>query len=366
MRLRLTALAGLPAVLVVLSIFMLLFGTMLKKVHVDFGSLDRAVDSQWPQQVAGNGTTFGGGVTAMNVAGIPAAYVPMIKDAVGRYGCPAIPAPIVAAQLQAESGFDPKAVSPAGAQGIAQFMPGTWPGYAVDANNDGSASPWDPADAIAAQVKYDCALVPASPRPVAAQIPGICPDAASWATCVALASYNAGSINSDGTIPVNGQTEAYVPKIMAAAKQFGLGISAAGDVTGGSIDPKIATVVNFVEAQVGKPYNNYPGTGPDSFDCSGLVQTAYKLVGIDLPRVTYDQYKIAQIPLNSPLQPGDLLFITGADPNAQGEPGHVGMYVGNGRIVQAEGHATGINNVSVDYYGPPRYITRPILLAGGH
>ena len=67
--------------------------------------------------------------------------------------------------------------------------------------------------------------------------------------------------------------------------------------------------------------------GPDTFDCSGLVMWAYEHVGISLEHFTGDQWNEGQhIPL-SELQPGDLVFMYGLD--------HVGMYVGNGMMVDA-------------------------------
>lgn len=59
----------------------------------------------------------------------------------------------IAAQLKIESNFNPNARSPAGAEGAAQMMPPTWAGLGRDVNGDGSASPFDPADAIDAQVR---------------------------------------------------------------------------------------------------------------------------------------------------------------------------------------------------------------------
>ena len=63
-----------------------------------------------------------------------------------------IPATLLAAQGARESGFNPNAVSPKGARGIAQFMEPTWRAYGTDANGDGIASPLDPADAMATTV----------------------------------------------------------------------------------------------------------------------------------------------------------------------------------------------------------------------
>ena len=96
----------------------------------------------------------------------------------------------------------------------------------------------------------------------------------------------------------------------------------------------IAAVITFALAQLGKPYV-YGATGPNAYDCSGLVQAAYATIGVHLPRTTFQQvdvgtavYSIAQ------LQPGDLLFLPGSDGTTQA-PGHVGIYVGDSLLIQA-------------------------------
>lgn len=75
---------------------------------------------------------------------VPAQYQGLVNSAAAQLG---IPAGVVAAQIELESGWNPQAVSPTGAQGLAQFEPGTWATY-------GSGSPFDPAAAFAAYVKY--------------------------------------------------------------------------------------------------------------------------------------------------------------------------------------------------------------------
>ena len=67
-------------------------------------------------------------------------------------------APLLAAQLEQESGWDCRAVSPIGAEGIAQLLPGTWAAYGFDANKNGFNSPFDPPDAIVAMGIYMCVL----------------------------------------------------------------------------------------------------------------------------------------------------------------------------------------------------------------
>ena len=102
-----------------------------------------------------------------------------------------------------------------------------------------------------------------------------------------------------------------------------------GVVVGGNA----ATVVSFAKAQVGKPYV-YGATGPNSYDCSGLVLAAYARIGIKLPHSTYSQIKYGRAVSQSQLVPGDLVFSNGT--------GHVSIYIGGGQVVHASTPSTGV------------------------
>ncbi|MFB6551389.1 C40 family peptidase [Streptomyces sp. NPDC056405] len=107
-----------------------------------------------------------------------------------------------------------------------------------------------------------------------------------------------------------------------------------------------AAVVSFVQSQVGDAYVS-GGTGPNSWDCSGLVQAAFKSVGVDLPRVSQSQSTAGtQVGLDN-LQPGDILYWGGA-----GSAYHVGVYVGDGMFVGAQNSSTGVIKASLDYDPP--------------
>ncbi|MER7052044.1 C40 family peptidase [Streptomyces sp. NPDC000351] len=107
-----------------------------------------------------------------------------------------------------------------------------------------------------------------------------------------------------------------------------------------------AAVVSFVQSQVGDAYVS-GGTGPNSWDCSGLVQAAFKSVGVDLPRVSQSQSTAGtQVGLGN-LQPGDILYWGGA-----GSAYHVGVYVGDGMFVGAQNSSTGVVKASLDYDPP--------------
>jgi len=83
-------------------------------------------------------------------------------------------------------------------------------------------------------------------------------------------------------------------------------------------------VVAFATAQVGKPYC-WGGTGPSCFDCSGLAQTAWRRVGARIPRTTHDiADALPEVPVDE-VRAGDILWW----------PGHVGIYAGNGWVVDA-------------------------------
>jgi len=89
----------------------------------------------------------------------------------------------------------------------------------------------------------------------------------------------------------------------------------------------INRVLASAHSQVGKPYVFGSGPNTDSFDCSDLVQWAYKQIGVDIPRVTWDQIKVGKPVKWGQFQPGDLIFSNGG--------GHVTMYVGNGKVIAA-------------------------------
>lgn len=89
-------------------------------------------------------------------------------------------------------------------------------------------------------------------------------------------------------------------------------------------------VVAVAETLVGAPYQ-YGGTTPDGFDCSGLVQYAYKEAGLNIPRSTREQRRYAQSVSVSNLRAGDVLFFRVSDRKVS----HVGIYTGDGRFIHA-------------------------------
>jgi cell wall-associated NlpC family hydrolase/outer membrane murein-binding lipoprotein Lpp len=97
--------------------------------------------------------------------------------------------------------------------------------------------------------------------------------------------------------------------------------------------------VAFAYAQLGKPYQ-YGATGPDSYDCSGLVMAAWASAGVNIPRDTYEQWAaLPHIPV-SQMQPGDLIIYDGEGP--------VAMYVGDGYIIDAPHTGADVERIPYD------------------
>ncbi|WP_308284549.1 C40 family peptidase [Pseudonocardia oceani] len=93
------------------------------------------------------------------------------------------------------------------------------------------------------------------------------------------------------------------------------------------------TAIAFALAEVGKPYL-WGGTGPDRYDCSGLMLRAFQAAGINLPRVSRQQfYAGGHVPIDQ-AQPGDLLFYA-TDPSDPRTIHHVTLYMGDGQMVEA-------------------------------
>ena len=150
---------------------------------------------------------MGGGDGATSVAlqsFVPAQFAPAISRAAQRWS---VSGALLAAQLYAESGFNPFARSPAGAQGIAQFMPGTAQSYGLD-------DPFDAERAIDAQAHLM--------RDLLRQF---------GAVPLALAAYNAGAgaVAACGCIPPYPETRGYVARILGLLGGAGeIGLTDAG------------------------------------------------------------------------------------------------------------------------------------------
>jgi cell wall-associated NlpC family hydrolase len=121
--------------------------------------------------------------------------------------------------------------------------------------------------------------------------------------------------------------------------QAGLGNDPDSGFTGQQVDPgtldrsdlapsdRARAAIEAAVADLGKPYV-FGAEGPDAFDCSGLIQQVWRQAGVELPRTSSEQAEAGrQVPL-SQIQPGDLvIYYAGRS--------HIGMYVGDGKIIHA-------------------------------
>ncbi|MDF7639582.1 C40 family peptidase [Lactobacillus sp. ESL0791] len=125
-------------------------------------------------------------------------------------------------------------------------------------------------------------------------------------------------------------------------------VDAAVDATEVSKTEKREAVVKLAKKQVGKHYV-YGATGPNAFDCSGLVQYVYKKAcNKKLPRTTYTQVKAGKKVSLKKLKKGDLLFWGSAS-----APKHVGIYAGNHKFIHAATPAQGVRKQKLSQYFYP-------------
>jgi len=300
-----------------------------------------------------------GFATTLDTQHVPADFAPWIERA-GRL-CPQVSSPLLAAQIEAESGWNPTAVSPARAQGLSQFIPGTWATWGVDAAGkdggaqpDGVADPFTPGDAIMTQARYDCWL--------ADKVKGVAPG--KDVTRLMLAAYNAGpaAVENFGGVPPYPETQAYVVRIITAMARY----TGTRGPAGSAYDDDTSTfgehVVAAARAWLGTPYA-WGGGGPEGpgrgfaqgagtvgFDCSSLVQYAvYQASGGRTlrPRVSQMQVTAGTAVAPGEMRPGDVIgFALG------GSYDHIGIYLGHGQFIHAPktGDVVKISDLHDPYY----------------
>jgi cell wall-associated NlpC family hydrolase len=132
----------------------------------------------------------------------------------------------------------------------------------------------------------------------------------------------------------------YVAEVLSVAQSYGQAAPSPAAASTAASSAAGVVAVDWALAQVGTPYvwgGETPGVG---FDCSGLIQAAYRVAGIELPRVAQEQFN-AGTPLGAgtELEPGDLVFF-GDGPSGVT---HVGLYVGvrAGRPMMVDAPHTG-------------------------
>lgn len=300
-----------------------------------------------------------------------------------KYG---IPPHIFNGLIHQESGGNQNARSPVGAIGYTQLMPSTAKGLGVN--------PYDPQQNLEGGARY---------------LRQMFDRFHSWK--LALAAYNAGpnAVKRYGGIPPYAETENYVRVILGnpAPTTVKEPSGVAGNQTaptglnkqafaldelqhigepGSTLDyaakgafdfsahpqsinfPKPAVkgatgttrdqkAVALVKEYLGTPYV-WGGSTPKGFDCSGLLQYVWGKQGIQIPRTSFEQFLSGTKVSRGQLRVGDAVFFKGSD-SKNGLPGHVGMYVGGGRFIEAphSGATVRISTLAgrTDYVGARRF-----------
>lgn len=234
------------------------------------------------------------------------------------------------------------------AVGPFQFLPETFRAYGKDGNSDGTISPHNADDAAASAAVYLCG----NSRNLTDR----------QQLRAAIYTYN--------------HSQAYVDDVLAGIDRYDALGSKPAAPTGNA-----GVVIEAALAQQGIPYS-WGGGGPsgpstgiccspggqdgrtvNGFDCSGLTQYAYAKAGIDLPRTAAEQAGTGQrIPASAgygALQPGDLIFY-GYNPASDSTIHHVGIYLGDGQMINAPrpGKVVRIDPVNAmpDYAGGARLL----------
>jgi len=249
---------------------------------------------------ATSGSAGGSGPSAarQSAPAVPTAWATLYRQAASR--CAGLDWSVLAAIGTVETGNGSSTLpgvwsgaNAAGAEGPMQFEPATFAAYAV--LGPGGArppSPYDPIDAVYTASALLCADGAGSPAGLRS----------------AIGSYN--------------HSEVYVDTVLTLS----LALQQDPDTSG-----TVVAALSFAAAHLGTPYL-WGGTGVGGFDCSGLVQAAYRHAGIELPRVAQDQFDAGPpVATGQALTPGDLVFF-GSGP---GGVEHVGLYVGAGEMIDA-------------------------------
>jgi cell wall-associated NlpC family hydrolase len=217
-------------------------------------------------------------------------------------------------------------------------------GVATDEDGDGIDSVYDPADAIAGAAKF---LVAHGVQQNAASAvfaynhaDWYVQEVLNWASTYAAGGFTVAQVNQAG-----GNTAK-----VAATGTGGQSCTENGQLAS-FVAPNalVSDAVSYAEAQIGKPYL-FGGTGPDAFDCSGLVMMAYRSAGVNIARTSQRQWTtLPKVPAAKVL-PGDLVFFAGSDGTPKA-PGHVGIVISKNTMIEAYAAGT---PVRVSTFGTPQ------------
>lgn len=116
----------------------------------------------------------------------------------------------------------------------------------------------------------------------------------------------------------------------------------------GSASGNARTALDFAYSEIGTPYV-WGGTGPNGYDCSGLMQAAWGTAGVSIPRTTYAQFELPNKVSRDNLQPGDIMFFFD-------DLGHNGMYAGNGQMVHAPSSGKTVSVVNLADYWDQHFV----------
>jgi hypothetical protein len=238
----------------------------------------------------------------------------------------------------------------AGAAGPMQFLISTWGGkakikiepgingYASDGDGDGYGDVYDPADAILGAAK--------------------------------MLKRNGAPDDLRRAVFVYNRATWYVDQVLEIARRY----AATGDIVlppeadpacdssyvDASSNVVVQKILEYALAQRGKPYR-WGGTGPDAFDCSGIIYMAYRNAGLTIPRTTFGQWPFGLRVQPGSEQAGDLVFFNAGPGTSKDHPGHVGMVVSPGKMIEAR--CTNCGPIKVTTYGDRTNIvgfTRPL------
>ncbi|POM25078.1 putative endopeptidase p60 precursor [Actinomadura rubteroloni] len=278
---------------------------------------------------------------ATEARAIPANYLDLYKKAGREYGLPwnllAGIGKVETDHGQSRSPGVSSGENYAGAGGPMQFLKPTFDEFAVDGDKDGKKDRYNPADAIPTAAKY------------------LKHNGAPTRTRTAVFMYN--------------HSWDYVNLVLSWAKKYANGnytpVQSGGvDCKDDDLPPEATALVQrilaFALAQRGKRYI-FGATGPDAWDCSSLIQAAYRSVGLSIPRTTFEQWPFGVKVKKGEEQPGDLVFFNSGPGTSSDNPGHVGMVLRKGMMVVAS-CSTCSPNIGVKSYRRPDWVgaTRPL------